>query len=144
MKKILFASALALVFVACKKDKDEDTATPITMQSLSGTYAMGAVTVKMGTSPEQDVTNSVYDPCEKDDHVTLASTGTVTYIDAGTRCSPPGDGTGTWSLTAGNTKISMDGVEMTIQSFTNNVLKLTETETISGMTYTYTITYNKQ
>lgn len=143
MKKLLFASAMALVLVSCKKDKNEDTSTPITTQSISGTYTLGSITMKMGTSPETDATSSM-DACQRDDRMTLNVDGSAIYTDAGTKCSPAGDDTGTWALTSNNTKLSLDGYEMTIQSFVNGALKLSETETISGTTYTYTITYNKQ
>lgn len=144
MKKLLFASAMALVLVSCKKDKDEDTAPAISMESLAGTYTLGSITVKVGNGPEENITDSQMEPCEKDDKLTLSSNGTFSNQDAGTTCDPTTAGTGTWSLTSNNTKIVMDGEESTIQSFNNGVLKIGETDNSTGVAITYTVTMNKQ
>lgn len=144
MKKLFFASALALVFVSCKKDKDEEAAPAITMQSLAGTYALGSVTVKTAGSAEEDITDDTFEPCEKDDRLTLSANGSFSNADAGTVCDPTTAGTGTWSLTTNNTKIVIDGEESTIQSYTNGVLKIGQSETFGGVNYTVTFTMNKQ
>lgn len=144
MKKLFFAGALALVFVSCKKEKDEAAAEIITMQSLAGTYTLGSVTMKVAGGTEENITDATMEPCEKDDKLTLNANGSFTNADAGTACDPTTDATGTWSLTSNNTKIVMDGEESTIQSFNNGVLKIGETGTMNGTNYTITFTLNKQ
>ena len=144
MKKLLFASALALVLVSCKKDKDEAAADPITMQSLAGTYTLGSVTMKVSGGAEENITDATMEPCEKDDRMTLNANGAFSNEDAGTACDPSTAATGTWSLASNNTKIVVDGEESTIQSFTNGVLKISQSGEMSGVNYTVIFTLNKQ
>lgn len=145
MKKSIIAfSCLALLFGSCKKDKDENPA--VTTENIAGTYTLGSVTIKTGASAEQDYTAAYYDEaCERDDQIVLNANGTAAYTDAGVKCDPAGDETGTWALTSNNTRISFDGTdEMSIVSFDGKVLKIGETDNSSGTTITYTITLNKQ
>ncbi len=147
MKKALIAlSCLTLVFASCKKDKDEAAdSSAITTQNIAGTYTYGSVTVKEDSNAPEDITDYWFDePCAKDDQISLNVNGTVLFADAGVKCNPPGDDTGIWALTANNTKINIDGDELTIQSFDGKVLKVGETEIESGKTYTLTITLNKK
>lgn len=144
MKKLFFASALAIVFISCQKNKDEEAANPITMQSLAGTYTLGSVTMKVAGGAEENIKDATMEPCERDDKLTLKANGSFINEDAGTVCDPTTTATGTWSLTSNNTKIVMDGEESTIQSFNNGVLKIGETGTMNGATYTITFTLNRQ
>jgi len=147
MKKFFIAfSCLTLVFASCKKDKDEATDTSaITTQNISGTYTFGSVTVKQGNAAPEDITDFWFDePCVKDDQITLNANGTAVFTDAGVKCNPPGDDTGIWALTSNNTKLNLDGEELTIQSFDGKILKVGETGTDNGVAYTLTITLNKK
>ncbi|MFN2439154.1 MAG: lipocalin family protein [Chitinophagaceae bacterium] len=144
MKKSIIAfSCLAILFGSCKKDKDDNN--QITTENIAGTYTLGSVTIKAGAAPEQDYTNDWYEACEKDDKIVLNLNGSAVYTDAGVKCDPAGDDSGTWALTTNNTKISIDDMgELTIVSFDGRVLKIGETDSSSGTTITYTITLNKQ
>ncbi len=143
-KSILAFSLLAILFTACEKDKDEEEQpVAVTTASISGTYTLGAVTAKANGSGEVSQ-DDYYESCQKDNKITLNANGSAEFIDAGVKCDPPEDETGSWSLTNNNTKINIDGEEFTIQSFDGKVLKAGETFTLNGVNFTYTFTFNKQ
>jgi len=145
MKKIFIAfSCLALLFTSCKKDKDENPA--VTTENIAGTYTLGTVTIKTGAAAEEDYTNAYYDEaCKRDDRIVLNANGTSVYDDAGVKCDPAGDDTGTWALTSNNTRINFDSTdELSILSFDGRVLKISETDNSTGISITITVTLNKQ
>ena len=141
MKKslLVFASALVLFATSCKKDDD---APAVTVQSLSGTYKLSKITVKVGNSTEEDRTNDFVDDCEKDDLTTLNSDMTYNYVDAGESCGW-GNDNGTWSLT-NTTTIVFDGETSTIRKFDGKNLELAETMTYNGVSATIITYYVKQ
>jgi len=96
MKKTIFAlSMVSLLFAACKKnDKEAPDITP-TIQNVAGSYKLAKITVKVGSNPEQDVTSSYQETCERDDINKFNTDLTYNYIDAGTVCSPDGSYDGT-------------------------------------------------
>ena len=99
MKKTIFAvSMLSLVFVSCKKDKDEEV-TP-TKENLTASYRVTAMTANgINIFNNSNEAVNMFDACERDDVYTLKADMTGLVTDAGTQCSPPSSGTGTWSLT---------------------------------------------
>lgn len=141
-----FTKALSLLvlcaatFSACKKDKDDDSLA-VTKENLVGTYTVASIKWKVN-GQEQDMTDYILDPCQKDDQTTLKADSTYEYKDAGTVCSPNGDDTGTWS-TDGK-KVTIDGDANTVKSFTKSTLVFEETGTENGVTYTQTTTLSKK
>ena len=127
MKRIFFYMVcLAIVtLTACnKKDSSKEIDTSLTIENLSGTYGLNALTWKSGS-----VTVNVYDQlddCEKDNLIKLNSDKTINYIDAGIVCSPPENGDATWDLKGDSLFIS-GGVSSKIQSFDGKILILTGT-----------------
>jgi len=126
MKKGLFAlSLVAVLFTACKKDKNEEPAdiTP-TVANLTGSYKLVKLTMTAPGATEQDYTSSMND-CEKDDQWKLNSDMSFNYIDAGTQCSTSGSYDSDWTLT-NTTTITIDGAPYTIRKFNGTALELTE------------------
>jgi Lipocalin-like domain len=122
MKKLLLV-LLVSIFFSCKKDKtcNKD------MAGISGTYKVTAFLYKANSAtPETDIfALEVPDLCDRDDTFTFNANGTVIFTDAGVKCVPPNDDTGTWSVT-GNT-FDVDGTINTIHSFNCSTLVFIET-----------------
>ena len=136
---VLFA---ATTFTACHKDDDNNDSLAITKENLVATYTLASVKMKGTNYPEADVTSQYYDACEKDDQTILKSDGTMSYVDAGTKCSPAGDYTSTWSISG--SKITVDGDEFTVKSLTKGQLVYEVSGTYSGYTVTVTYTYSRK
>ena len=134
---ILFSLA---TLSSCKKDKDEPVA--ITIQSLSGSYKLGAWTYKFNNDPEENMM-LLLDDCEKDDVITLKTDKTYNSVDAGLQCIPPDGYDGDWDLPS-TTKIILDGSEWTIDSYDGKVLKISQSYTSGGDTEIEKMTLNKQ
>jgi hypothetical protein len=127
-------------FSSCKKDKDD--ASSISIQSISGSYKLGAWTYQLNQMPVEDMIQYM-DDCEKDDLFTFKNDKSFTYADAGVQCAPAGDYDGDWNLPS-STKIIIDGEEFQLDSFDGTTLKISRSETISGDTEVYRTTLNKQ
>ncbi len=135
MKKILLgAIVLLLISTACKKNKnDGDPAPATTVATLTGSYKISKATVFNG-STEIDAT-SFYPACMRDDVHKLNANLSYELVDAGVQCNPPGNDTGTWSLT-NSTTIVIDGVTGTIRKFDGTNLEVTGTVNgTSGVIY---------
>jgi len=100
------------------------------MASVAGGYKITAYTYKASPSaPEQDYFSVFTDPCERDDIITLNVNGNYTYTDAGVTCSPPGDATGTWSISG--TTMNLDGDLSTVESFDCKNLVLSNSDVLT-------------
>ena len=139
MKNLFFAAiaASALLF-SCKKN-DKETTCASTVAALAGNYKLTKVTVN-----GQDVTSSIVsEDCVKDDIYQLKADKSLVYDDAGTECSPAGDGTGNWDVVSGTISIDHDGYGVTFDGTVKNKCNAFEaTATESGITYI--LTFSKQ
>lgn len=126
MRKLLFAlSALVLVATSCKKDKDDEPVTP-TKENLTGSYKVTKMEgISSGSTTDLFNNPNWTEPCEKDDIHKLNADNSYQWVDAGTKCDPPGDYEDTWSLT-NSTTIVIDGYSATIKSFNGRTLVLSE------------------
>jgi len=116
----LFLIILTIEF-GCQKEVNEKLTTPLTANSLSGTYGLVALTWTYGGA-----TYNIYDSldaCEKDNLIKLNSNFTTNYIDAGIVCVPPENDIGIWSL-AGDS-LYFDAIGSKIKSFDGTTLILT-------------------
>jgi hypothetical protein len=129
MKKIILSAlVVAMAATGCKKDKE--TVCNLDAAGIVGSYKITSVLYKADAStPEVDLF-TLYDACEKDDIIKLNSGGTVTYQDAGTVCTPPGDDTGTWSLSG--TTLTIDGEAATVSNYSCSGMTGTITGTTAG------------
>ena len=143
MRKILLATsaiALFLVFNACKKSTSTSNAR--TVQNLSGSYGITALTASLS-----GLVLNLYDSlpaCERDNIIQLNSDMTAKFIDAGVKCVPPSDSTGVWSLSQNTDTMYVAGSASVIQSWDGSTLVLANAETISGIPVTATTTLKKQ
>lgn len=141
MKRSLFIFAFgALCFASCKKD--DTAATTPTTTSLAGNYKVTAASAKYGSTAEVDVFGQI-PACNKDDILTLEANGNYTLTDAGTKCSPPSDDSGTWSL-PNSTTFRQDGTDYKIESFNGTNLRLSKTDNSSGTVIVVYSTLTKQ
>jgi hypothetical protein len=145
-RRSLFAIALTgiiLFGVACSKSDNNTNSSAITVANLSGSYKLTAA-----TASALGITINVLDSlpaCQRDDIYQLNSNLSFGYVDAGTKCAPPGDYTDTWSL-IGTTKLVIGADTANIQSFSGKTLVVTKDVTITGLPgpVTTTDTFTKQ
>ena len=141
--QFLLIVTLASVLFSCKKDKDGDGGgNKITKEKISGSYRLVSMMYKSGTSAPMDLMD-YFDACEKDDITTLHNNNTYTVADAGAKCNPPGDDSGTWDL-PNTTSIIIDGDTYTLKSFDGDKLVIQITDNSTGTTEEITITLDKQ
>lgn len=150
MKKLLlaFTTLSMLLLSSCDKDDDEDEneEPSVTVESLAGNYKLTGIWVKLNSLPsEVEVTNDRLEDCEKDDIYNLKSDFTYAYLDAGTKCSPPGDGSGTWAL-PGNNVIHIDGTPFNVVKWDGTELHISQsgTDPATGQSGTVRIVFIRQ
>jgi hypothetical protein len=142
MRKIFFATsaiALFLVINACKKSSTTSNAR--TVQNLSGSYMITALTASLS-----GLVINLYDSlpaCDRDNVIQLNTDMSAKFIDAGVKCVPPSDSTGTWSLSQNMDTIYVANNASFIQSWDGSTLVLTNAETVSGFPVTATTTLKK-
>jgi hypothetical protein len=126
MKKIFTLVVVCIClfnFLSCSKEKStNDDNAGITIESLSGTYALKALIWQSG-SISADVYSQL-DDCEKDNLIKLNTDKTVNYLDAGTVCSPPENDNGAWDLQGDSLYFTTTGNAAKIQSFDGKILIL--------------------
>ena len=102
MKKyFLTALAASAILVSCKKN--DKTSCDNTVAALAGNYKITSITLA-----GQSVIDQYLDACQKDDVYQLKADKTIVYDDAGTQCSPSGDGAGDWDVASGTLTISQN------------------------------------
>lgn len=139
MKQKYFFIALFLIILivefGCQKEVNEKLSTPITVNSLSGTYGLTALTWTYGGSAH-NIYDSL-DACEKDNLVKLNTDLTINYIDAGIAYVPPENDIGIWSLVGDS--LYFDTQSSKIQSFDGTILVLMGSPN-AGISATTTLT----
>ena len=90
---------VAILQTSCNKEKKESCG--LTMAAIAGTYRITDMKYKVNSSsPEEDYYALLFpDMCERDDLKVLNNNYTYIFIDAGVKCSPSWESTGTWSVT---------------------------------------------
>ena len=138
----LFILALLIIagLAGCKKTTFNDI--PVTTDNLVGSYKITAVTGKTGSYPEFSIYSQVLTPCQQDDIYTLSANFDAIYTDAGTKCSPAGDETSTWSL-SGNV-ITIRNIAGTIDHYDGKTLIVSRPDSSTGTQMTVKATYTKQ
>ncbi|MBI5858929.1 MAG: lipocalin family protein [Sphingobacteriales bacterium] len=130
MKKLIIFPFAILLLASCKKD--EDKTCNLNSAAVAGSYKITAVKYKPdASSPETDYYNQFFpDACERDDIITLNANGTYNFVDAGVKCVPPGDDTGTWSL-SGNT-LTVDGGQSNVDNFNCSTMTLSSSDVFNA------------
>jgi hypothetical protein len=144
MRKIIFAAlilGLILVINACSKSSSSSS-NARTVQNLSGSYMITALSASLS-----GLTINLFDslpPCEQDNIIQLNTDGSAKFIDAGTKCVPPSDSSGTWSLSQNTDTIYIAGSASFIKSWDGTTLVVNNSEMVSGFPVTATTTLKKQ
>lgn len=148
--RILSLAIFSLLLIQCKKDEPAPppkTPTELMIGSwvLTGDNINPAYDVGTG-SPVSDVF-PYYDACEKDD-ITIFKTNSEGEFNAGpTKCDPgdPQSNPFLWTLKNNNTVLSISALaDFNITQLDETTLKVTDTFTDAGVTYTETFTFTKQ
>jgi len=130
-----------LTATSCQKEKGEEKV-QLNTTAVAGNYKVTAITMLAGTV-ESDVRPFFMEPCEYDDLIQFKTDKTFIVTDAGVRCSPPTDETGTWDL-PGNNKFILDGEETEVKKWDGKELHLTTSETVNAQQATITFKLEKQ
>jgi hypothetical protein len=106
LKLTLFAGALSLAFVSCKKDDKEPTRSELLVSKAWKLSDVGEDTNRNGVL---DASESEIDNCQKDDSYTFVSGGTGTFDEGASKCDPldPQSYSFNWQLTDNETKITV-------------------------------------
>ena len=142
MRKIALAASIVcsiLVINACKKsDSNSSNPSARTVQNLSGSYKLTAITASaLGANI------NLYDSlpaCDQDNVIELDTNKTAHFIDAGVKCVPPSDSTGTWSLSSNTDTIYVSGTANFIKSWDGKTLTLNSVENLGGIPVPITAT----
>jgi hypothetical protein len=142
MRKIALAASigcLILVINACKKsDSNSNNPSARTVQNFSGSYNLTAITASV---LGQNI--NLYDSlpvCDRDNVIELDTNRIARFIDAGVKCVPPSDSTGTWSLSSNTDTIYVAGSANFIKSWDGKTLILSSIENIVGIPVPITAT----
>lgn len=140
MKKYFFAAiAASVILVSCKKN-DKETTCEKTVAALAGNYKITSMTMA-GVS----VMDQYVDACQKDDVYQLKADKTFIYDDAGTQCSPSGDGAGTWDVVNGTITITQSsGSSIDFSGTVNNKCNSVEVSEDFGSNVKLITTFTKQ
>lgn len=154
MKKIFLqllisSFGVVVIFISCKKDKEDNATKTKTGLITSGSWKRTALT----SDPAYDWNgNGVFDtnilntmlPCEKDNFDTYKTNGMIETDEGPTKCNSldPQTWSETWRFADNETKIIFDGTdEYALIELTATALKYQSTFVENGVTYTQVETY---
>lgn len=142
MKKLILLLSLSVLLFSCKKDNDNDEPAQVTptVANLTGSWKITAATANnVNVFDNSNASLNLFEPCERDDIYRLNANYTLDLIDAGVKCNPPTDDTGTWELINATT-FKIDAEVFTINSYNGSKLVLSRTD--AG--FTVVVTFTKQ
>lgn len=144
MKKVIFALAVILPFMSCKKSAPVTTGCEVNVTNIAGVYTISSIKYKSSSSATETDLFALMQDCQKDDTYELKADGTIVISEAANNCGlPPLPGTPTnWVLTDNNTRLEM-GDYLTIVSFDCSKL-VVEQKNVMADGDSKTITYEKQ
>jgi Lipocalin-like domain len=145
MRKMFVAAAFALLLgvFACKKSNSNTSPSNArTVANFSGQYTLTGLKGSIF-----GVTEDLYDSlpaCEQDNVIQLNANLTAQFIDSGTKCNPPSDSTGVWSLSSNTDTIYVANSANFINSWDGTTLVLTGFQDVSGFQVSVTTTLVKK
>lgn len=141
---ILGLAFSALLFTACKKDKDEASAS-ITKESISGKYKLTNLEVVPPVGPATSMMGQL-EACEKDDIYTLNTDFSAKYEDAGTSCGGQASESTTWALDGKNITVQGGSTELIgiVKSWDGKTLVIDCVYDYMGMSVTLRGTLSRQ
>lgn len=142
IRLVLALAFSAMMFTACKKDKDDEPVAA-TKENLIGSYKLTKFEMKVSGLPTPVDLYAVFlEACQRDDVYTLSADFKVQVTDEGTKCSPLNSYQSTWSMD-GN-YVEIDGYAGTVKSFDGKTLVLEGSGSEGGFTGTASATFIKQ
>ena len=129
MKKFYLMLTICAV-ASCSKDDDNNNPSNCSLSetNLAGSYRLTSVTYKASsTSSEVNYIDETFEPCQKDDVITLKSDHTYNHGDEGTACSPADNYSATWSL-SGNSLV-VDGAASPLEDFNCHSFSIIQNDT---------------
>lgn len=107
MKKVLLGLfAVSMISLVGCKDDDEKTC-DLNNANLQGAYKITAVSYKADASTPAVDDFATWDPCEKDDIITLSANFAASITDAGVQCTPSTAETGNWMFNSTNNQLTV-------------------------------------
>ena len=115
-KNIAFIITVLFIFSAACKKKDKTTCNA-DLAGISGTYKFGTIIYKAtASSPGVDGSSYLgFESCDLDNTITFKTDKSYILTDAGVKCNPADDDTGTWDVSS--TSLTLDGGPNTIETF---------------------------
>lgn len=144
----LATAASSFVFTSCKKDDEDPKPKTRTELLTAKSWRVTAATASVGATT-QDLYAST-PACSKDDFTKFNANKTTTFDEGATRCDPsdPQTSAGAWDLTSGDTKLliqettsSTSGELYEIVELSESTLKIKQSDTANGVTYTINVTF---
>ena len=152
MKKIyyLILGSIAVFAVSCKKDSSSSQSN--TDKLCGKNWKVVAYTINPGIQlapggPLITDYYSTFQSCEKDNFSTYNKNGTYVDDEGATKCDPadPQTTPGTWYFSNNETVLVQDSIDtFNVLQNDGNTLKVSKQQVNLGVTYTLTITANKQ
>lgn len=146
MKKFNFLFCLTVfslfILASCKKDKDEDPSTPL---SIVGKWKQSSGTYNPAYFGTTDYFAD-YEACEKDDIIEFKSDNTFEINEGATKCDPSDPQvlfTDNYSYNAATKTLTIDGQSIVIE-LTATTLTVNDEFEDNGVTYTDHSTYTRQ
>lgn len=141
---LLFIITSAIVISSCKKEKDEPQATR--KELLTNKWKVTDLQTSTGSSIIDLVPQT---QCLKDNTITLVADNTFVLAEGADVCDTPLEGTGTWSLIEGETKLKFeflddDTLEAAINDINTTTLKISYYFEDAPIPDTYIIVLQKQ
>lgn len=154
MKKIIVLILVSIATFSCGKKTDPAPTPETNTQKLCGkNWRLVAFTYNPGIPVNGVSITDFYaqlSACRRDDFQNYNVNGTTIIDEGNTKCnaSDPQTSSRTWSWANNETKLTItaSNTVTTLDVLQNdgNVLRLSGTEVVSGITYTRSLTYNKQ
>jgi hypothetical protein len=148
-----FIITLSIGINSCKKDSTDETTTPPTKTELltASSWKITAQTISPAIDTLGSLKTDLYaitEACSQDDLYNFNASGTYSFEEGATKCSPTADqiwDSGTWAFNGDETQITTLSSEVGSTTVTFNLIELTATkikttESLVKNSVTYTIT----
>jgi hypothetical protein len=135
--------ALTVFVTSCKKDKTNAELLSSKSWTLVSLTVDPPIAVPFPTPTTYTDVYATLEACEKDDLVKFNTGGIVTFDEGTTKCNPAAPQTvgGTYSINSTETIVTVNSQDWNIVELTDSKLKVTYKESLLGVNYTFTATY---
>ena len=139
--------ASSLVFISCKKDKEDPKPKTKTELLTTKNWRLSAVTFVTGTTTTD--TYALLNTCEKDYFVKFNTNKSLLFDEGPAKCNPtsPQSTTGTWDLTVNDTKLTVRASPTAsarlydVVEISESTIRVTQPANFRGVTGTETRTW---